>query len=256
MSWFSRKQSSGPQGGPPSEPDQDLDDTAAAPDPASVAERSPEDAAVERRRRSQGPFDVGEVSDRRARVDLGALRVPAHQGMELRLEVQESATRVLSVTVALGPSAMQLQAFAAPRTEGLWASLVPEIAAEVARQGGSCEEAVGGFGRELLARVPVRTEDGRTGHAPRRFIGVDGPRWFLRAVLTGPAAADAAAAEPLEALLRGVVVVRGPEAMVPRDLLPLKLPAPGAAGPSSTDAAAASAPLVPFARGPEVTETR
>ena len=39
-----------------------------------------------------------------------------------------------------------------------------------------------------------------------------------------PAAVDAAAAAPLEAALKDVVVVRGPDPMAVRDPLPLRLP--------------------------------
>ncbi len=48
-----------------------------------------------------------------------------------------------------------------------------------------------------------------------RFAGVDGPRWFLRAVFHGAAVYEESAAAELESLVRGVVVVRGGEAMAP-----------------------------------------
>ncbi len=64
---------------------------------------------------------------------------------------------------------------------------------------------------------------------PIRFVGVDGPRWFLRGLFAGAAAADPAAAAPLEAVLREVVVVRGDHPMPPRDLLELRLPPEAAA---------------------------
>ncbi len=83
----------------------------------------------------------------------------------------------------------------------------------------------GPSGASCIARIPVRTPDGRTGHQPARFAGVDGPRWFLRAVFHG-----AAVHEPEARRARRVassatsVVVRGAEAMAPRELLPLRLP--------------------------------
>jgi hypothetical protein len=43
--------------------------------------------------------------------------------MELRLEVEEASGRVTAATVQLGRSAVQLQAFAAPRSEGIWAEI-------------------------------------------------------------------------------------------------------------------------------------
>ena len=58
-----------------------------------------------------------------------------------------------------------------------------------------------------------------------RFAGVDGPRWFLRGLFTGPAAATGdEEASLLEDVFRGVVVVRGERPQPPRDLLELSLP--------------------------------
>lgn len=183
----------------------------------------------------QGPFDVSHVRDGVTRVDLGALRVPPRPGMELRLELEEKTQRVIAATIGLAGSTVQLQAFAAPRTEGIWDEIRTEIAAQVTRSGGSADEVAGSFGRELLARLPVRTPEGRTAHRPARFVGIDGPRWFLRCVFSGPAAADEAEAAPLEEVVRGTVVVRGNEAMAPRDLLPLRLPAQGRPGEEQAD---------------------
>jgi hypothetical protein len=59
---------------------------------------------------------------------------------------------------------------------------------------------------------------------PARFLGVDGPRWFLRGTITGPAGAGGTAAAALEQAFRDVVVVRGTEPMPVRDPLPLTLP--------------------------------
>jgi hypothetical protein len=234
------------------------------PDPADPG--AADATAREAARARSGPFDSSEESGDVQRVDLGALRVPARPGMELRLELEDQTQRVIAATIGLEGSTVQIQVFAAPRTQGIWDEIRPEIAAQVTRQGGSADELPGSFGRELLARLPVRTPDGRTAHRPTRFVGVDGPRWFLRAVFSGPAASDDQAAQTLEEMVRGVVVVRGREAMAPRDLLPLTLPAqehrgeaPGAQG--AGDGAPAEAgperpPLAPLERGPEITERR
>lgn len=224
-----------------------------------------------------GPYDAGDVPDAFQRLDLGALLLPPRPGMELRLELEERTKRVIAATVGLAGSTVQLQAFAAPRTEGLWEDIRADIAAQVGRQGGSVEEVQGTFGPELLARLPARTPDGRTGQRVARFVGVDGPRWFLRGVFGGPAAGDADAARDLEDVVRGIVVVRGTEAMAPRDLLPLRLPPQQEGQPAATtsegamagtdggDADAADSPaagedalgpLDPFHRGPEITERR
>jgi hypothetical protein len=178
--------------------------------------------------------------------------------MELRLEVDEASGTVNGVAVVLGGSAVLLHAYAAPRTEGIWDEIRAEIAAGVTRQGGTADEVPGPFGRELVVRVPVRSADGRTGHQAQRFVGVDGPRWFLRAVIQGPAVHDQQAAEVLESVVRDVVVVRGTEAMAPREVLPLRLPQSvvDEATEASEEAQDSRPPLDPFRRGPEITEIR
>lgn len=201
----------------------------------------------------RGPWDVADRPERGPRIDLGALWLPGVDGMELRMETDEQRTVVTSAAVLLEGSTLQVQAFAAPRTAGIWDEIRAEIGESVTKQGGSVDDLPGPFGRELLARLPVRTPDGRTSHRPARFIGVDGPRWFVRGVLSGPAAADPEAARALEAVFADVVVVRGPEARAPRELLPLSFPqVPGAQAP--TPAPDGRDTLDPFHRGPEITE--
>ena len=218
-------------------------------------EAAPEEPPHSGRGASRGPWDVEEVPDLGPRVDLGALRVPGRQGMQLRIEMDPSGERPIAVNLALGSSALQVQAFAAPRTSGIWDELRSEIAMSVTRQGGTADEAAGPFGTELLARLPVRTPEGRTGHRPTRFLGVDGPRWFLRGVLSGEAAVKAEAASELEEAFADIVVVRGLEARPPRALLPVQLPElPGQERGKA--GAAQDASLEVLRRGPEITETR
>lgn len=199
-----------------------------------------------------GPWDVSEVEGIGRRVDLGAIWLPGVSGMELRMEIDKSSNQVTAVALNLNGSALQIQAFAAPRTEGIWAEIRAEIAESVTKQGGSADDLPGPFGRELLARLPVRTPEGRTGHRPARFIGHDGPRWFLRGVLTGKAAVDPEAARDLEEIFADIVVIRGDQARAPRDLLALQLP--GQAGAGAPDAPTGEPSLDPLARGPEITE--
>ncbi len=209
--------------------------------------------------RTGGPWDADEVTDDLSRVDLGAIRLPGVQGMELRMEIDKATDTVSAASVLLDGSSLQVQAFAAPRSEGIWDEIRGEIAESVTQQGGSVDDLPGPFGRELLARLPIRTPEGRTGHRPARFIGADGPRWFVRGVLTGRAAVDPAAAGPLERVFADIVVVRGTEARAPRDLLTLTLPGPAnpeltAADPEPAEAEVPS--FDPLTRGPEITETR
>lgn len=202
-----------------------------------------------------GPFDVSEQNTDSGYIDLGALRIKAAEGLQLRLEVEERSKRVIAVTLDLGGSTLQLQAFAAPKTEGLWDEIREQIGVSVGSQGGTVEERPGRLGTELLAKLPAQLPDGQAGYRVARFAGINGPRWFLRGVFGGPAALEQNAAAPIESLFRDVVVVRGDHPLPPRELLQLKLP---------KDAAAAPAPapesrrpdLNPLERGPEITETR
>lgn len=225
------------------------------PDTDGAPEVTP-DAPVDR---SAGPFDATEVEDDDGRLDLGALRIRGAEGMELRLEIDQEQQHVIAATAVLGESALQLQAFAAPRSGGVWADIRSEIAAAIETQGGTADLEDGPLGTELRTRMPSAGPDGRTVFAPARFLGVDGPRWFLRGVVSGRGAIDDDAAAPLLDVFRETVVVRGSDPMAPRELLPLRLPqeeatpmpaAPGADGPTSTDE------LNPFERGPEITEVR
>jgi Protein of unknown function (DUF3710) len=241
--------------------------------------------------RSGGPFDRSEVEGLEGRLDLGALWLTGLPGMELRVEVEEESESLVGVTAVLGESAVQMQAFAAPRTEGIWDEIRTEIAASITSQGGTADKRSGPLGAELRAQMPGQGPDGRVVFSPARFVGVDGPRWFLRAVISGPAALDEDAASDLLDVVRATVVVRGDEAMAPRELLQLKLPVatgPGDEGMAdqemadadladadATDAETterdlagrrggradkdAKAPpslddLKPFERGPEITE--
>lgn len=204
----------------------------------------------------RGPWDITQAPELGERIDLGALRVPRRTGLKLRMEVEKRTGKVTATSLTVGGSALQVQAFAAPRTLGLWDDLRPEIAASVEQQGGTADEADGPFGRELLARLPVTTPEGRSGHRPVRFIGVDGPRWFLRGVISGRAAIDPDAASEVEDLFAEVVVVRGEEARAPRDVLALTLPTKPRSEDEDDASEAVRPGFDPLQRGPEITEIR
>jgi Protein of unknown function (DUF3710) len=184
---------------------------------------------------TSGPWDDADApEDGIARIDLGALRLPALPGMDLRVELN-AQQKVIAATLRSGESFLQVSVFAAPRAGGIWASVREDLAKSASGQGGSLKEVDGPFGPELAGTI-VATPPATPGQPapqpvrrPARFFGVDGPRWFLRGMLSGPAAADPAAAEPLEEAFRAVVVVRGSDPMPVREQLPLTLPPQAAA---------------------------
>ena len=197
-----------------------------------------------------GPFDVADRPSEEGYVDLGALRIAAAQGLALRLEVEEKTKRVVAVTLDMDGSSLQLQAFAAPKSETLWDEIRGQIVKSVSSQGGTADELEGRLGTELLARVPAQAQDGSKGYRVARFVGVDGPRRFLRGVFGGPAAMNPEAAAPLEEVFRNVVVVRGDAPLPPRDLLQLTLPRDASPLPKRGEEAAKPEPPK---RGPEIT---
>ena len=169
-----------------------------------------------------GPYDVRDApEDELDRVDLGALRVPIGEGFDIQVELNE-VQQVIAATLAGPDGTMQLGVFAAPRNEGIWDEVRAEIAESLRGQRRPVpSEKDGPFGTELHGTIP---SDAGGSTVPVRFVGVDGPRWFLRALFAGPVATDADLAKPLEDALRGVVVVRGTEPLPVREPVPLQLP--------------------------------
>jgi hypothetical protein len=207
--------------------------------------------------RESGPWDSADAYPEAERLDLGCLQVPVGEGSNVQLAYSEETGVTLAVVA--GESALQLQAFAAPRSSGLWVRVRQEISAEVQKAGGRSQEQEGPFGPELLAWVTPQVEgEGALPPQPLRFLGADGPRWFLRGLISGPAAIDAGLAAPLEEVFAGVVVVRGDHAAPPETPLEIQLPEEARqAFESEAQAQAEQSGMPnPFERGPEITETR
>ena len=196
----------------------------------ATATEAVEDEAGTPEPRAEGPFDSSEVDakdlEAEDRIDLGALVVTGLPGMQLQLQVDEQSGQVQAILLVLEEqeAALELRAFAAPKKSGIWDEVRREIAAEASRMGGTATETDGPFGVELVLVVPVEGPDGQIFSQTSRVIGVDGPRWLLRATVLGRAAVEPEAALPMEETLRKVVVVRGDEPMAPRESLPLRLP--------------------------------
>lgn len=184
---------------------------------------TPAKAAPENRA-TDGPFDDSEANPVRPYIDLGGIKILPREGLNLRLEVEEQTKRIVAVGLDYADSSLQVQPFAAPRSGGLWDETRVQLRDQVRAQGGRVEEREGPLGKELLAEVPAPASEGSELRLAR-FIGIDGPRWFLRGVIGGAAASDLDAAAKVEDLFRSIVVVRGGAPMPPRDLIPLKMPA-------------------------------
>jgi Protein of unknown function (DUF3710) len=185
----------------------------------------PDDMPAERRDRpagpSRGPWDVADApADDVPRFDLGSIRVPMVPGVQVQFKVDEASGELVGVSVGDDQTMMELSVFAAPKSRGLWDEVRDELVESLRHSGGACQVVTGAYGPEISARLPA----GPGQLVPGRLLGVDGARWFLRAVITGRGAVDQAAALMLDQVLAGIVVVRGDEAMPLRDPLPLRMP--------------------------------
>ncbi|MGV8895985.1 MAG: DUF3710 domain-containing protein [Rhodoglobus sp.] len=189
---------------------------------ADQPKSAPDDRATE------GPLDESEANAVRPYVDLGGVKILPRPDLHLRLEVEEGSKRVVAVGLDYAGSTLQVQPFAAPRSSGLWHEIRQQIVDQIHKQGGTTKVVVGPFGPEVQAEIPLAAGQ-ESGSRLARFIGVDGPRWFLRGVIAGAGAAGGEPAAQVEDLFRSIVVVRGNTPMPPRDLIPLSMPATGPA---------------------------
>ena len=166
--------------------------------------------------RTHGPYDEEDLADGPGaphRVDFGAVRVPVPPAGEVSVEPEDG--RLQAVHVMLPAGRLSVSALAAPRTERLWPDLAAEIDESLREGGATVRSFTGEWGRELHAR---------TGDASSLFVGVDGPRWMLYGVATGPTSAAAELDAALRTMLRGTVVVRGRSPYPVRTVLPLTIP--------------------------------
>lgn len=185
-------------------------------DEESYEKSAPEDRA------EAGPLDESEAPVR-PYIDLGGLRIVPRQGLQMRLEVEEATKRVVAVTLEHEGSTVQLQPFAAPRSEGIWGAVRTVVSEQLARQGATVEEAEGLLGPELRCTL----QPGPDGQQRAvRVLGVDGPRWMLQGIVGGKAATDDDAVAGIVEIYRSTVVCRGETPMPPRELIPLHAPKP------------------------------
>lgn len=177
----------------------------------------------EENRASGGPFDVSEVGQLRPYIDFGSLRLAPNQDIKLRAELDEKTKKVVALTVMFQESTLQLQAFAAPKSAGIWQDALEPIQNSLTKQGGTVELRNGLVGQEIRADIPIEANGKKTMRSSI-FIGVDGPRWMLRGVIYGKAANDADQYQKVIGIFRSTVVDRGNVPLPPNELLPLRLP--------------------------------
>lgn len=173
-------------------------------------------------RAEAGPFDIDELGLLTPYLDFGSIRIAPRADLQIRADVDEASKKIVALTLELAGHRLQLQAFAASKSQGIWLETLEALEKGISSQGGAATRAQGLLGPELHAKVPVQGE-GREESRYSRFIGVDGPRWFLRGVINSPGLDDYHYAKLVE-VFRSSAVSRGDIAMPPGELLPLRLP--------------------------------
>lgn len=166
-----------------------------------------------------GPHDVTEVTSTLGFLSFGSILMPTIEGVSVRVEVDENTNAIVAVSFEHQGSVLQVSVFSAAKSEELWPEIYQQLMETITSNGGSVSESTGGLGKQLEAVVMA---NGVT--KPVRFIGFDGPRWFLRGAITGPALDDANAALNMEDIFRSLVIDRGSSPLPPREPLPLKVP--------------------------------
>jgi hypothetical protein len=162
-----------------------------------------------------GPYDEADApEDGISRLDLGSVRLPVPDGAQLQVEMDPSGpVRAVHVVSPMGQ--VTVNAYAAPRSGGLWREVSTELAEQLRGDGATVRTTTGEWGLELMAAL---------GEVQLRFVGIDGPRWMLRGVVAGPPDLAEQSSAALHDLVRGAVVVRGSQPMPVRTPLPIELP--------------------------------
>lgn len=177
-------------------------------------------AEYEGRGDERGPWDVEDenVPDYDEYLDMGSYYLPFLRGIELRVKANRATQQVLGTTITYGSSSVEIEAFAAPKTLGLW----DDVRADLIEANKDAKEVEGVFGTELA--LPVTVKGGRK--VLTRIVGVDGPRWMLRGIFSGKAATDPEGeeAKALNQFFADIVVERGDDPLAPRDLIPMHPP--------------------------------
>ncbi|BDR54817.1 hypothetical protein KIMH_09280 [Bombiscardovia apis] len=184
----------------------------------SVEDEQASDSDLDQERGiTRGPWDVNdeEVVNYDDYLDIGAVNLPYLQGIELRIKANGQSGDIMGATISYGQSSLEVEAFAAPKTLGLWDTVRHDLKAGNPK----AREVEGTFGTELMLPVTVKGKEFTT-----RIVGVDGPRWMLRGIFSGPAASKGKERETLDTYFSNIVVDRGEEPLAPRDLIPMHQP--------------------------------
>jgi Protein of unknown function (DUF3710) len=184
-----------------------------------------------------GPYDSGDAAEQLTRglVDFGSLLVPVPPNATARAQ-HCPPERWPGVHIEAPVGHLRLHVLAAPRSGSLWGQLSLDIFGSLDGRDTRVSREQGRWGVEITCT---------SAESVTRFVGVDGPRWTLYGVATGPVELATEQASALRAIMRGTVVVRGEGPFPVSSALPLASPAEAATdepGGTELDVPAAGAP--------------
>lgn len=174
---------------------------------------------------ADGPWNFSKAPSDASFLDFGPLKVVRREGLKARLEADPIKGKIGAVSIKVNDAEVQLQVITAPAGQDYWSVVRKNLLAKLRASAGSQQAIEGRFGPEIIATVASRGRNGILGDAVMRLVGVDGDRWLLRAVVTGPGATSDATVARVDALLSQCAVERGSEAVGAGTVLPLKPPA-------------------------------
>jgi hypothetical protein len=208
--------------------------TSDAADPTGAGDAAPSEVATAtgadstKPARPNGPWDVEELDDRPAhvatRLDLGGVRIRPPAGFKVQIQVDKATQRSTSVMLVGDQGALQLVVVAAAKSRPQWPATMRALQSDADRRGGTVAEGDGPWGPVLRITIPVTLPDGKQGVQPSVALGIDGPRWMLRATILGKAALDQEQMNTMMAIVQDTVVVRGEEPMAPGEVVALVPP--------------------------------
>lgn len=135
---------------------------------------------------SHGPWDISEAPADAEFLDFGVLKLPKHEGLKARLEIDAEFGEVGAVTVRVADCALQLQVIAKQRGVSQWTDTRQALLANLRNRPGYQQVIEGRYGTEVIGVLTGRTTEGVLIDSTMRFQGIEGDTWMIRAVSAGP----------------------------------------------------------------------
>jgi hypothetical protein len=157
-------------------------------------------------------------------LDLGAVRIPSVPGLAVDIDLDPRSGVGKAFTLNYENSIAAIQVFAAAANEDLWPSTRDAIVQGLRDQKVDCDVVLGKFGTEISCIMPTVDLDGNAYVHPVRFIGISGPRWMQRIVVSGDAAVDGGAQKSFDLALSKIEVQRGEAPMAPGQRMEIVIP--------------------------------